>query len=154
MNYAFVSESEAATEKIGALLGRAAVKYGKPCYIALDGDMGVGKTAFMRGVASEASPGSRVKSPTYTIVNEYRRGTLPLFHFDMYRIAEPEDELYAIGFEDYLEKGVCVAEWSRVLGDFAPNRTASVNIQKIGETGREISIYTAEDFPKLDTEVI
>ncbi len=148
-----MSSSESQTEKIGAVLGDAVLRYGKPCYIALDGDMGAGKTAFVRGLASVLSPGSRVKSPTYTIVNEYRKGTLPLFHFDLYRIADAEDELYGIGFEDYLADGVCVAEWSIILGDDIPDDSISVFIKKCGESEREITLRFPADIPKIEPEV-
>jgi len=150
--YSFNSSSEAVTERIGTVLGRCIVAYGKPCYIALDGDMGAGKTAFVRGLASVLSPGSRVKSPTYTIVNEYRRGELPLFHFDLYRISDAEDELYGIGFEDYLAEGVCVAEWSSILGDDIPADSLTVNINKLGDTEREITITLPDCMPGLDKE--
>ena len=134
------SSSEAETEKLGAKIGSIIMQYGRPCYIALDGDMGAGKTAFVRGMASVLSPGSRVKSPTYTIVNEYRKGKLPLFHFDLYRINDPEDELYGIGFEDYLAEGVCVAEWSSILGDDLPKDHGTVYIKKLGENERMITV--------------
>ena len=150
--YSFNSASESVTEQIGATLGRCIAGYGKPCYIALDGDMGAGKTAFVRGLASVLSPGSRVKSPTYTIVNEYRRGALPLFHFDLYRIADAEDELYGIGFEDYLAGGVCVAEWSSILGDDIPEDSLTVNIKKLGESEREITIILPDGMPELNEE--
>lgn len=145
------SSSESDTENIGAALGRIILQYAKPCYVALDGDMGAGKTAFVRGLASMLSPGSRVKSPTYTIVNEYRKGKLPLFHFDLYRIADAEDELYGIGFEDYLSDGVCVAEWSSILGDDVPDGI-SVYIKKTGELEREITVALPEDFSGISVE--
>lgn len=136
--------SEAETEDAGAKLGIAVAEYGKQCFIALDGDMGAGKTAFVRGLSSVLSPGSRVKSPTYTIVNEYRKGRIPLFHFDLYRITDAEEELYGIGFEDYMAQGVCVAEWSCVLGDGVPADSVSVNIKKLGESEREITVRMPE----------
>ncbi|MBP3379183.1 MAG: tRNA (adenosine(37)-N6)-threonylcarbamoyltransferase complex ATPase subunit type 1 TsaE [Clostridia bacterium] len=147
----FYSASEKDTEHIGAGLGKAVSGYGRPCYIALDGDMGAGKTAFVRGLASVLSPGSRVKSPTYTIVNEYRSGKIPLFHFDLYRIADTDDELYGIGFEDYLAEGVCVAEWNSVLGDDSPDGI-TVFIKKLSDTEREITISIPENFPKIVME--
>lgn len=149
----FITITESETEWAGAVLGRAVLEYGKPCYIALDGDMGAGKTAFVRGLASVLSPGSRVKSPTYTIVNEYRKGVLPLFHFDLYRISDAEDELYGIGFEDYLAEGVCVAEWSSILGDDLPKDAVTVQINKSsGECGRHIKVCVPEGFPSLSAE--
>ncbi len=151
--YTFISSSEKDTEKVGEKLGYAVREYGKAYYIALDGDMGAGKTAFVRGLASVLSPGSRVKSPTYTIVNEYRKGSLPLFHFDLYRISDAEDELYGIGFDDYLADGVCVAEWSTVLGDDVPEDHISVFIRKTGEGQREITVCLPESFPEIQKEV-
>lgn len=144
--YTVISSCESDTENIGAKLGRMIDEFGAPVYIALDGDMGAGKTAFVRGLASALSPGSRVKSPTYTIVNEYRKGRLPLFHFDLYRISDVEDELYGIGFEDYLAEGVCVAEWNSILGDDGPDPddNISVQIKKLGESRREILICLPE----------
>ena len=85
------------------------------------------------------SPGSRVKSPTYTIVNEYRRGAYPLFHFDLYRMEDP-DSLDSIGFDEYLASGVCIAEWSENLGDRRPADAYTVSITKLGEDEREITL--------------
>ena len=82
--------------------------------IALDGDLGAGKTAFVRGLAAGLGICDRVVSPTFTIVNEYIHGTMPLFHFDVYRI-DGEDDLYDIGWDDYLNRGgVCVVEWAQI----------------------------------------
>ena len=150
--YLYNSASEAVTERIGALLGKCISEYGKPCFIALDGDMGAGKTAFVRGLASVLSPCSRVKSPTYTIVNEYRKGKLPLFHFDLYRIADAEDELYGIGFDDYIADGVCVAEWSSVLDGDLPDNTIHIDIRKTGESEREISVLLPSVYPAAEFE--
>ena len=80
--------------------------------IAYRGDLGAGKTAFTRGVARGLGIQDPVTSPTYTIVNEYPQGRLPLFHFDMYRLSDAE-ELFDLGWEDYLDRGgVCAVEWS------------------------------------------
>ncbi len=101
-------ETEAAGYAYAQELLDANVRRG---FIALCGEMGVGKTAFTRGFA-KALGLHGVKSPTYTIVNEHRGGKLPLFHFDLYRIGD-EDELYAIGFDDYLaQDGFCLSEWT------------------------------------------
>ncbi len=106
------SDSVEKTEALGNALGEAILASGEdPVFIAMKGDLGAGKTAFVRGLASVLSPGSPVRSPTYAIVNEYRRGKRPLFHFDLYRIADADD-LYSVGFYDYIESGVSVAEWS------------------------------------------
>ena len=152
MKLTFVSDSETFTENLGAAFARAVLCGKIPVFIALEGDMGAGKTAFVRGMAKILSPGSRVKSPTYTIVNEYRRGSVPLFHFDMYRISDPEEELYGIGFEDYLAEGICVAEWSSILGDDVPEGI-SVNIEKIGDTERNIVFDVPDDMEIILEEV-
>ncbi len=101
-----------------------------PRFIALFGDLGVGKTAFVRGFASKLAPSSRVKSPTFALVNEYRGDPLSVFHFDMYRI-ESEDELYSIGFFDYLNRrGICLVEWSENIEYALPDEYFSLKIEK------------------------
>ena len=104
-----------------------------PRFIALFGDLGVGKTAFVRGFASKITPNSRVKSPTFALVNEYRGDPLSVFHFDMYRI-EDEDELYSIGFFDYLNRrGVCLIEWSENIEYALPDEYFSLKLEKCPE---------------------
>lgn len=98
-------------------------------FVAMFGDLGAGKTAFVRGAAAYLAPGARVQSPTYTIVNEYP-GIIPVYHFDMYRI-DDGDSLYAIGYDDYLERGgICFAEWSENILPWLPDRYISVTIEK------------------------
>ncbi len=135
-----LSESVEKTEDIGAHLAACIAESipDTPCFVALYGDLGAGKTAFVRGFASVLSPGSRVKSPTYTVVNEYRMGGYPLFHFDLYRM-EDADSLESIGFEEYVNSGVCIAEWSEHLPE-KPDRFFSVTIRKLGESSREIEL--------------
>ena len=100
-----------------------------PRYIALYGDLGVGKTAFTRGVASVLCPGAAVRSPTFALVNEYR-GQVPMFHFDMYRITG-EDDLYSIGYDDYLlRNGVVLVEWSENIPFALPDEYLRVTIAK------------------------
>ena len=104
------SETEAVGEALAATLFPGTV-------IAFTGDLGAGKTAFTRGLARGLGIGERVTSPTFTIVNEYEGGRLPLFHFDMYRL-ESSEELFDIGWEDYLRRGgVCAVEWSEKVAD-------------------------------------
>ena len=135
----YLSHSTEETEKIGLALGLALRDADvRHAFIALRGDMGVGKTAFTRGFA-EAFAVSCVKSPTYTIVNEYRKGKTPVFHFDLYRIGST-DELDGFGFDEYVENGLCIAEWSENLGDMLPEDTIRVTIQKAGESERTITI--------------
>ena len=127
------------TQDIGAELAQSLLDSGKKYFVALYGDLGAGKTVFVRGFTGVASPGSRVKSPTYTIVNEYRKGKTPVFHFDLYRIGNI-DELDGFGFDEYVENGLCIAEWSENLGNMLPENTVRVTIKKAGESERIITI--------------
>lgn len=104
------------------------------------GELGAGKTAFTRGLRQGLGHNGTVTSPTFAIVNRYEGGKLPLFHFDMYRI-ENEDQLYNIGFYDYLDwDGVLAIEWSENIDDFFNENTITVTIEKTGPTGRKIII--------------
>ena len=104
-----LSHSPEDTEDIGA---RLAEQLEPGAVVAFTGDLGAGKTAFTRGLARGLGIPDRITSPTFTIVNEYEGGRLPLFHFDMYRLSSA-DELFEIGWEDYLARGgVCAVEWS------------------------------------------
>ena len=115
----FVTHSRAETEALGARLADA-LTTGR--VVAFTGDLGAGKTAFVSGMARSLGVEERVTSPTFTIVNEYEGGRLPLFHFDMYRLGSA-DELFHIGWEDYLARGgVCAVEWSEnVAGAIEPD---------------------------------
>ena len=105
----FITNSEDETEALGVRLAEALAP---GAVIAFTGGLGAGKTAFTRGLARGLGITDRVASPTFTIVNEYEGGRLPLFHFDMYRLGS-SDELFDIGWEDYLARGgVCAVEWS------------------------------------------
>ncbi len=117
-----VEETEAIGEELGHRLGSGSV-------VAYRGGLGMGKTAFTRGLARGLGCRGRVTSPTFTIVNEYG-GPTPLFHFDMYRL-ESEDALFDIGWEDYLERGgVCAVEWSENVSDALPEDTVFVTIER------------------------
>ena len=106
--------------------------------IAYRGDLGAGKTAFTRGLARGLGITDPVTSPTYTIVNEYLDGRLPLFHFDMYRL-HSADDLFDIGWDDYLERGgICAVEWSENVAD-ALEDPLVVTIEKVDETTRKIT---------------
>ena len=133
----YITNSPAETEALGKELAKE-LKCGD--FVAMFGDLGVGKTAFVRGVASVLCPDVRVQSPTYTIVNAYR-GKIPLYHFDMYRI-DSEEALYSCGFFDYLDQGVDIAcEWSENIPDDLPDSAFIVTIEKgPGETDRRISV--------------
>lgn len=121
----FTTDSVAATEDIGRLVARSLPA--KNAFIALYGGMGAGKTALVRGIASVLSPGSRVTSPTYTLVNEYRRGPVPLFHFDLCRLSDA-GELDSFGFDEYIDRGHVVVEWADVLGDSLPDGAVRIRV--------------------------
>lgn len=140
----FHTHSVEETEKIGYDLALTLDK-SQPHFIAMYGDLGVGKTAFVRGLASVLAPNARVKSPTYTVVNRYDGVSLPLYHLDVYRISD-EDELYSIGFDDYVNSGICVVEWSENIPDSIPHNAIYVRIEKEGENFemRKITVEVKE----------
>lgn len=129
----FITTSTAETEKIGYSLAKSLADGGKrSAFIAMRGEMGVGKTAFTRGFADYFGI-KGVKSPTYTVVNEYRGGGVRIFHFDMYRITDGDD-LYSIGYDDYIEaEGYAIAEWSENVEDFLPEDAIYVSITRMAE---------------------
>ena len=130
------TNSPAQTEAVGAALAKCLTP---GSIIAYCGDLGAGKTAFTRGLARGLGCTDIVTSPTYTIVNEYLSGRLPLFHFDMYRLGS-SDELWDIGWEDYLERGgICAVEWSENVTDAMEN-AIWVRIEKTGDESRRITI--------------
>ena len=132
----YITKAPEETEAVGAALG-AVLQPGT--VIAYRGDLGAGKTAFTRGLARGLGCKELVTSPTYTIVNEYLGGRLPLFHFDMYRLRS-SDDLFDIGWEDYLERGgICAVEWSENVAD-AMEDAITVTIEKLGEDSRRITI--------------
>ena len=121
-----ITKSPEQTEMLGKKLA-AFLRPGD--VIAYYGDLGAGKTAFTRGLAAGLGIREAVTSPTYTIVNEYLSGRMPLFHFDMYRLSSSE-ELFDIGWEDYLARGgVCAVEWSENVAD-ALTDAISITIEK------------------------
>ena len=135
----YITHSPAETEAVGEALAKT-LRPGT--VLAFRGDLGAGKTAFTRGLGRGLGCTERVTSPTYTIVNEYTSGRLPLFHFDMYRLRSSED-LFDIGWEDYLERGgVCVVEWSENVADALPSDAIIVSIAR-GEKDNE-RIITVE----------
>ena len=138
----FITYSPEETEKIGEALAKS-LQPGT--VLAYRGDLGAGKTAFTRGLARGLGCKETVTSPTYTIVNEYLGGRLPLFHFDMYRLAS-SDDLWDIGWEDYLEReGVCAVEWSENVADAMEN-AVTVTIEKLGENTRRITIEGGQGY--------
>ena len=134
-------ERYSASEQDTEALGQALVQRLQPgAVVAFTGDLGAGKTAFVRGMARGLGISQRVTSPTFTIVNEYEGGRLPLFHFDMYRLGSA-DELFDIGWEDYLSRGaVCAVEWSENVEDAFFGDEIIVRLEKLDDTTRKITI--------------
>ena len=141
----YITNSPEETEALGAAL---AAKLIPGTVIAYRGDLGAGKTAFTRGLARGLGCREIITSPTYTIVNEYLGGRLPLFHFDMYRLRS-SDDLFDIGWEDYLDRqGICAVEWSENVAD-ALEDPMIITIEKLGEESRRISIEGGEPLADL-----
>ena len=143
----FLTHSPDETQRVGAALAKT-LRGGE--VIAFLGDLGAGKTAFTRGLAEGLGVTDAVTSPTYTIVNEYLTGRLPLFHFDMYRLGSSE-ELFDIGWEDYLARGgVCAVEWSENVQD-ALEAPITVRIDRVpdGDDCRRITITGGEPLEHL-----
>ena len=133
----FLSHSAEETERFGESLAQE-LRAGD--VLAFTGSLGMGKTAFTRGLARGLGCRGRVTSPTFTIVNEYE-GKTPLFHFDMYRLGS-SDELFDIGWDDYLARGgVCAVEWSERVSDALPEDTIFVDIAR-GEEGENTRVIT------------
>lgn len=136
MKIEVISNSEKDTESIGSAFSKTLIP---GTVVAIYGDLGAGKTAFVRGMAFGLNSKTHVTSPTFTIVNEYE-GDIELFHFDMYRL-EGSDNLFDIGWEDYLSRGgVCAVEWSENVRDAFDGSEISINIEKLSETQRKILI--------------
>ena len=126
----YISHSEAETEALGRRLASA---LSPGTVVAYRGDLGMGKTAFTRGLAQGLGYQGRVTSPTFTIVNEYEGTGMPLFHFDMYRLEGAED-LFDIGWEDYLDRGgVCAVEWSERVEEALPEDAVTVSFSRCPE---------------------
>ena len=138
----WITHSPAETEALGARLAEA-LDAGR--VVAFTGDLGAGKTAFVSGMARALGVEDRVTSPTFTIVNEYEGGRLPLFHFDMYRLGDA-DELFNIGWEDYLARGgICAVEWSENVAEAIEPDAVRVSIVRgDGDSDRMITIEGVE----------
>ncbi len=145
----YVSSSAEETEKLGADLAEELEKKypGEHHFVMLTGPLGAGKTALIRGAASVLSPSSRVKSPSYTIVNEYRRGASPLFHFDLYRLGENFDP-ESIGFYEYCDSGHCFIEWSEFFSGDVPENALTVDISPREGGERVITVTYPEKVKK------
>ena len=141
----YLTHSPEETEALGEALGKVLTP---GTVLAYEGDLGAGKTAFTRGIARGLGINDPVTSPTYTIVNEYLGGRLPLFHFDMYRLRSADD-LWDIGWEDYLDRnGVCAVEWSETVNE-ALTDPIRVRIEKTGDDTRKISIEGGDQFADI-----
>ncbi len=137
MNTVYMSNSPAETKKIAATLA-ASLNGGE--VIAFYGDLGMGKTCFVTGLAVGLGFTGEVSSPTFAIINEYLGGRLNLYHFDMYRISG-WDDLYTTGYFEYMESGgVLAVEWSENIETALPDNTIRVTIKQIDENIREITI--------------
>ena len=131
----FITNGPEETEALGARLARA-LEPG--AVVAFTGDLGAGKTAFVRGLARGLGVQDRVTSPTFTVVNEYEGGRLPLFHFDLYRLG-CADELFDIGWEDYLARGgVCAVEWSERMEELLEPGTIRVDLRRGEDESRRV----------------
>ena len=139
-NKIYVTTSEIQTENAAKQLA-SFLKPGD--FLAFYGDLGSGKTAFIRGLASVFCPGVRVSSPTYAIVNEYK-GKPYIFHFDMYRITD-DDGLYSTGFYDYFDRdGIICAEWCENIPFALPERYYKIDFTKVSENERKIEVTLVE----------
>ena len=138
----WITHSPAETEALGARLADA-LDAGR--VVAFTGDLGAGKTAFVSGMARALGVEERVASRTFSIVNEYEGGRLPLFHFDMYRLGDA-DELFHIGWEDYLARGgICAVEWSENVAEALEPDAVRVSIVRgDGDSDRMITIEGVE----------
>lgn len=130
----YITNNEQETFKVAYDL---ATSIGENKVICLNGELGAGKTVFVRGFCSYFGI-DEISSPTFTLVNEYE-GKRNVFHFDVYRLAD-EDEFYAIGGEEYFENGICIIEWSDIIKDVIPKDAIDVRIEKIDDNTRKIVI--------------
>ena len=127
-------------------LGKKAGEFARPgMVVALDGDLGVGKTVFTQGFAAGLGIAEPVNSPTFTIVQIYEEGRLPFYHFDVYRIGDVE-EMDEIGYEDYFYgEGVCLIEWAKLIQEILPEQTCRVTIEKDLEKGFDYRRITIQE---------
>lgn len=135
----YISESLAETEEVASKIAERAKESG---FLALYGGMGMGKTAFVRGLVKALAPEclDLVHSPTFAIVNEYRGRETNIFHFDLYRLTD-EDDLYSTGFYDYIEQdGITITEWSELFEESIPENALKIKIEPYGESGRRFTV--------------
>lgn len=120
--------------------------------ICVDGDLGVGKTVLAQGIAKGLGITEHVVSPTFTILQEYRDGRLPFYHFDVYRIEDP-DEMYEVGFEDYFYgDGVCMIEWAKLIQELLPEEHVHITVEKKNEKGPDYRRIIVEGLPEHAAE--
>ena len=137
----YETNSEKETFELGKNLGEQA-KAGQ--IFCLNGDLGVGKTVFTQGFAKGLGIEENVNSPTFTIIQVYEEGRIPLYHFDVYRIGDPE-EMYEIGYEEYFfGEGVCLIEWSKLIEELIPEKAINIEIDKNLEKGLDYRKITVE----------
>ena len=135
--------SEKETEKLGEKIGQAA----KPgMVVALIGDLGTGKTTLTKSIARGLGVTETVTSPTFNIIREYKSGRIPLYHFDVYRIADPE-EMFELGYEEYFYgDGICVVEWADIIEELLPENAVVICIDRgAAEEEREYTIESEEE---------
>ncbi|KIR02692.1 ATPase YjeE, predicted to have essential role in cell wall biosynthesis [Lachnospiraceae bacterium TWA4] len=141
----FITQNPKETYELGQKLGQLANKGEIYC---LEGDLGTGKTVFTQGFAKGLGIEEPVNSPTFTIVQVYEEGRLPLYHFDVYRIGDPE-EMYELGYEDYFfGEGVCLIEWPSLIEELLPKEAFFIHIEKDLEKGfdyRKIEVIIGEE---------
>ena len=137
----YETNSEKETFELGKNLGEQA-KAGQ--IFCLNGDLGVGRTVFTQGFAKGLGIEENVNSPTFTIIQVYEEGRIPLYHFDVYRIGDPE-EMYEIGYEEYFfGEGVCLIEWSKLIEELIPEEAINIEIDKNLEKGLDYRKITVE----------
>lgn len=142
MNTVIETNSAEETFALGKKLGEEA---GAGAVFTLNGDLGVGKTVFAQGFAEGLGITGGVNSPTFTILQVYEEGRLPLYHFDVYRIEDPE-EMYEVGFDEYLYgQGVCLIEWAEMVAEMLPEDYTAVTIEKAPEKGFSYRKITIKD---------
>ena len=129
LDYKFVSHSEEETKNFAKDFA-SKLKVGD--VVVLSGELGSGKTKFTEGFLSFFGLENEISSPTFTIVNEYKNDKISIYHFDVYRLSD-SDEFYAIGGEEYFEKGICIIEWGELIKDALPNDYIQISFEKDSE---------------------
>lgn len=151
MEYTVISNGVDETIKIGILLGEI---LNSKIIIGIDGDMGCGKTHLIKGIARGLNIEGNITSPTFSLVNEYQREKLNLYHFDVYRI-ESLDELFLIGFDDYIkDNAINIIEWSSLISEILPKNSNYIKFKKLNENTREIKFNFSEKYENVLTEFI